>query len=170
MKKYLITVILLISMSASAQFNSLKIRFYPSFIASSSLMIDKSGDGYTMQLKGNNWEEKSRVPDTTAVKLEKFLNNYEFLHKGSTDTIAKKVIQQNGDTLIQYSILEGTDGIDVYGELKNKSTTRTFKFWSPDIETLNHKLIELLFEMMYAGFIKPDSLEYLEKLKLYFEF
>jgi len=168
MRKLLSLLLIVVSINSYAQFNRLTIDFAPSFIEKSQLTITGSGNGYSISFKGVGFKEDGSVPDSFAVKLERFMSKYKFQHLSSITVIEEKKVV-NGDTVIIESIKAGVDGIDVFGELINNDHTRkTFAFWSPREHTENHQLIEVLFGIAHACFTNKSTINYLGKLEKYF--
>lgn len=170
MKTLLHIGLFLISVNSFGQFDKLTVDFYPSFITNSTLTIKKKSNGFTIQLHADKIKEKSFTIDSNLVELDSFLVDYRFKHKGAIDTIGEEKKIEDGDTVVSYLLSFGTDGINVYGKLKNVNDEKTFKFWSPDSGDKNHELIEILFKLMYEQFKSQESINYLEQLEQYFDF
>jgi len=170
MKTLLYIGLLLISISSFAQIDTLIIDFKPSFIENSTLIFANKSDNYIMTIKSENLIDSSFVSNASLTDLKSYFKEYDFAHKGSIDTIGQVKEIENGDTIVYYQLSMGCDGINVYGKLVEKDYTRTFKFWSPNKDDKNHKLIEILFRNMYEHFDKAETIEYLERLEQYFDF
>jgi hypothetical protein len=170
MKTLLYIGLLLISISSFAQIDTLTIDFKPSFIENSTLIFENKSDNYLMTIKTDNLIDSSYVSDTALTDLKSYFKEYNFAHKGSIDTIGQEKVIENGDTVEYYQLSMGFDGINVYGKLVENDYTKYFKFWSPDKDDKNHKLIEILFRNMYEHFDKAETIVYLERLEQYFDF
>lgn len=160
----------LLSFISFAQINKLTIDFKPSFIHNSRLTLQTSPDGNLMTLEADVLTEESIVSDSALNHLNNYLEKYNFVHTGAIDTIDQKKIIENGDTVVQYQIRIGKDGITVYGELLKNDQKKTFEFWTPNKGDKNHELIDILFRLMYAHFECPITINYLEQLEQYFDF
>ena len=137
---------------------------------SSKLIISESESGFTISIISSEVKEESELNISAVDSLDSFIKDYQFQHKSSIDTIDVVETVRNGDTVLHHVISMGTDGITVNGELKNNNKIKTFEFWSPDKETENHDLIELLFSLMFTHFSKLETRTYLEQLEQYFDF
>jgi hypothetical protein len=161
---------LFLSISSFAQIDKLTIDFKPSFIKDSRLILLKQTNDYLITLETDKFTDKSIISDSDLIHLGSYLKDYNFVHKGSVDTIGQENVIENGDTVVYYQLSIGTDGINVYGELLKNDHKKTFKFWSPDKEDTNHELIEILFKLMYTQFHSQKTINYLEQLEQYFDF
>ncbi len=170
MKALLYIGFLFLSISSSAQIDKLTIDFNPSFIKDSRFILLKQSNDYLMTLKTDEFTDKIIVSDSDLIHLSSYLKDYNFVNKGSIDTIGQEKVIENGDTVVYYHLNMGTDGINVYGELLKNDHKKTFKFWSPDKKDSNHELIEILFKLMFTQFVSQKTINYLEQLEQYFDF
>ena len=169
MKRLLYIGLWLVSMELHAQFDALTIKFSPSFMRSSTLTIEKEDNAYSVSIKTYDLEETSILSDSSFVTLRDFLNEYRFEHKYSIRERQDTVIVK-GDTVINKGLIVGEDGIYVYGKLTENGETKKFEFWSPEKGDLDHKLVEILFNIMYSHFKSEEFVNYLEELAIYFDF
>jgi len=164
--------LLLVSGICFGQKNSpytLSINFAPSFIYSSSLIINSNGDSSSIEFKFNqNNRDKTNLKNSDLVPLSDFLKTYKYQIKNNIDTLGsyKKFI--DGDSVTIYRISAGLDGIIVNGSLIQNDKTQTFAFWSPKKGTDNQKLISIIFGLLDKSFTNDTTISYLEQLKQYF--
>ena len=167
MKRLLYIGLWLISINLHAQFDTLTIKFYPSFIRSLNLTIEKEDSLYSVSIEKYDLKETTILSDSSFVTLRDFLNEYRFEHKSSVSERQDTVIVK-GDTVINKVLSIGLDGISVYGKLTENGEIKTFKFWSPRKGDLSHEFVEILFDIMYNHFKSEEFVNYLEKLAIYF--
>lgn len=170
MKQLLHISLLFLSFQAQAQFDKLTVHFYPSFMDSSMLSVNRVENEYSMTLETSQISTKSMLNSFEVDSLNSFMTGYNFQIKSSLDTVEtiQKII--NGDTTVQYVISMGNDGITVKGQMEYKEKSKSFAFWSPNKGVENHELIELLFNLMSVHFTKLETVNYLEQLEQYFDF
>ena len=157
---------------------TLSLDFSPSFIIPSSLTISHKQDTNLIELKVyKNWDKKDLYINNKATlanvdvnAIMDFLKIYKFQIKGSTDTTDMHKEFIDGDSVTVYSMSTGTDGITVDGTFTQENIIKTFSFWSPRKETENHKLMELIFPLLYKSFSEAKALNYIEQLEGYFSF
>lgn len=166
MKGLFIFLFLLTTIGCFGQINSLTVDFSPSFIEESQLMINKENSKYSMSIHNSKINEKCLLADSLTSDLQLFFVDY-FKQKFTLDSIEKVnelEREKNGIHVV------GLDGITVKGVLVDKNGERSFDFWSPQKQTINHKLMSILFKQMYSTFNKPETINYLENLEGYFAF
>lgn len=180
MKKILtIIALVIINLTSISQDNGaneylVKVSFWPSFVAASDLIIYEGTDENIIIFSIDNYENiktgSTTISDIDLKKVKYFLKTYEFKIKSSIDTTGfdKRVV--DGDTIIDYHILMGSDGIRVHGFETFNNNSRNFGFWSPQKDTENHVLIELLFNILNKYFTEKYMVDYFEQLEAYFKF
>jgi hypothetical protein len=180
MKKQLFIIALIIfHMTANSQENEsndylLKVSFLPSFVSSSDLIIYEGKKENLIVFSIDNYESiitiSNSISDSNLKKIKSFLKTYEFKIKSNIDTTGFDTRIVDGDTIIDYHISMGNDGITVHGFETSNNNSRNFGFWSPKKETKNHEMIELLFNIMNKYFTEKRMVEYFEQLEGYFNF
>jgi hypothetical protein len=189
--KCLLALGLFSSLSLRGQ-SVLEVRFFPSFIPKSTLILKQNPRGKnTLQLIYEN--PKDRV-QTTEVKLpakaldslNSFLRTFVFRRKGSVDTMYRtrqlrpqdsiwiKPMLRRGEAVligkdsVRYrTIRVGHDGMSVEGSYEANNTKKTFKNWSPGRGSAEHQLNRLLYEMMITHVKEPSAVKYIEDLHGY---
>ncbi len=150
----------------------LSIDFSPSFIYPSNVTISKTNVENLIELKIPELQinNKTALANGDINAIVDFLKTYKFQIKGSTDTTDKHKEFIDGDSVTVYSMSTGTDGITVNGTYKHEDIVNVFSFWSPRKDTENHKIIELIFHLLYKSFSEKETTNYIEQLEGYFSF
>jgi hypothetical protein len=148
MKKISMLICLAIPLSLFSQIENFTINFNPSFLTNSKLEINKYDNGYSMLLQTKDFEDQKLILDSSIVNLETFLKEYDFKVIDYTELVKYENINKDGDTIIFYDTAFDYDGITVAGSLTTNENIKNFEFWLPDKETKNHKLIEIIFDIM----------------------
>lgn len=155
---------------------TLSLDFFPSFTYPSNLTICSKQDTNSIGLTVcRNGDKKDLIlnQQTTILKSEidtiaNFLKTYKFQIKGSADTTGVHKVFMNGDSLTVYTLTIGVDGIIVNGTFTQGNIVKTFAFWSPKRETENHKLMVLIFSLLYESITEEKTVHYMDQLEDYF--
>ena len=166
MKKLLILLFLLSTLNCFSQFKSLTVDFSPSFIEKSTLSIVKEITEYSITIQNSKIDDTWFLADSTFQELQLLFVDY-FRLKYSLDSI-KNVEEREMALRNEHKVT--LDGIKVKGVLIDNFGDRVFDFHSPGKGTIDHKLMSVLFKLMYISFTKPETINYLEQLEGYFSF
>lgn len=155
---------------------TLTIKFEPSFLVASRLIIRSSSDSTYIQFgRIKSYKEKAYIfNDKILLKvndldqLTGFLNSYKFRDNTTRDSVVTYKKTANGDSVRMAEQIMGNDGIIVYGVVNQNNTTKKFEFWSPDKGTSNEKLVKILFSILYNAYHDDISVNYFELLEQYF--
>jgi hypothetical protein len=180
MRRPLILILLLFDLICFGQTSNpefkLSLDFYPSFMGPGNVTISSKQDTNSIVLIVYKNKDKCTWYQNKQTKIRKgemdtiadFFKTYNFRIKGSVDTIGvhKEII--NGKSLTMYDMDIGVDGITVDGTYTQGNIMKKFAFWSPRKETENHRLMVLVFSMLYQSFSDDIIVNYIEKLEDYF--
>jgi hypothetical protein len=161
-------ILITISINCTGQIFNLKTEFQPSFIPSSTLILQDDGKECFIDIKNDDFLEHCLINNSQLIDIKNFFNHYQFKIKGSVDTLGTFTKIENGDTIKGYNMTLGTDGIDVNGKLIRNNLSKVFKFWSPKKGTANDSLIVLMFKLMKRNLKEDKTVNYLEQLEQYF--
>jgi len=166
--------------SAAAQPNpanfNLTLEFGPSFLSASELIIQNKGDSDLINIRVyKNYrtrefriDDQVIVPFTRMSALVDFFKTYKFNIRTNIDTVGAHKVFENGDSVLAYEVIYGTDGINVNGLFGQNGITHKFAFWSPDKGTENARLMGVVFDLIGNVFTNPQTVNYIEQLTQYF--
>lgn len=166
MKRLLILLFLLSTLDSFSQINSLTVDFSPSFIEKSKLSIVKEISEYSITIQNSKIDDTWFLADFTLQELQLLFVDY-FRLKYSLDSIKNA---EEREMALRNEHRVTLDGISVKGVLVDNFGARVFDFHSPGKGTIDHKLMSVLFKLMYIAFTKPETINYLEQLEGYFSF
>jgi len=161
MRALLSIVFMSVCCVAFAQTDLMSIKFSPSFIKGAQLTVSKGDGGYSMSLKGDVVNESVNIKESSLSKINDFMPEY-FIGKQNEDSV-EMAKQINGVKLLHL------DGITVAGTYNIQQTKKMFEFWSPKKDSVNFKLMALVFNLMKASFVKPETTKYISDLSGYFQ-
>lgn len=182
MRLVLLAIVFLVSVGGAigqskAAESTLVLEFSPAFIKESTLVFHKGNKKSFAELTvfedkalGKvRFKETMELTSDSSNKLFGFFNGYKFRIKGSQDTVGvEKYVNKRGDTVVDYVVTEGLDGITVTGALTSGSKAQKFAFWSPSEGTDNYRLMHIVFSMLNGRMKKPESITYMKALQGYF--
>ncbi|WP_289056174.1 hypothetical protein, partial [Carboxylicivirga marina] len=150
MMKYIIPILIFPFLFVScSQVESIRVDFYPAFIANSSLKINS--DSIELSVAELSFIETRAINKSDFKTLIKFLNEYDY-------------------RLLKEDDLGPEDGITVRGSLSINSMNHVFDFVSPAKGTNDNELSQLLLSISERHFKNQTSLNYLSCLSEYFPF
>jgi hypothetical protein len=180
MKRIITLLFAIYSLPSLAQSNvpdyTLTVKFAPSFLYSSRVIIRSAQDSNSVKLElYKHFKDvtpistnKAQLEANRLTQLTDFLTNYQFRITNSIDSIIRYTKTANGDSVREVEVIMGNDGITVGGTLVQNNTTKKFEFWSPHKGTPNEKLIQILFNILHSAYYDETPVNYLELLEQYF--
>ena len=164
MKRLLILILLLSTLDCVSQIKSLTVDFSPSFIEKSKLSIVKEISEYSITIQNSKINDTWFLADSSLLELQLLFVDY-FRLKYTLDSIRNT--EERERILRNIHIVE-LDGISVKGVFVDNDGDRGFDFRSPRKGTVDHRLMSILYKLMYIAFTKPETINYLEQLEGYF--
>src|SRR5574344_599859 len=153
MRTLLSIVFLSISYMVFAQTELISIKFLPSFTKSAQFAISKADAGYSMSLKGELVNETVLIQELSLSKIKNFMPEY-FIAKQQEDSVERaKQLEDEKNGIYGVNL----DGITIEGAYRYNDLNRIFKFWSPNKESVNFKLMIRLFDLMNGSFVKSET-------------
>jgi hypothetical protein len=181
MKRLVTLILVALRLTSSAQSNNtdytLTVKFEPSFLNPSKLIIHSGKDSNWAQLEiYKHYKDvnpvsanKVQLEAKTLNQLTDFLSTYQFRITNSIiDSIVRYRKTANGDSVKEVFMEMGSDGITVRGALDQYNTIKKFEFWSPNKGTANEKLVQILFRILYNAYNDEIFINYFESLEQYF--
>lgn len=141
-------LLLLTGYLAKAQNIRLELRFYPKFMAASTVEIDRNEKGYFIRLLTDSTGDSAYINSRAVKDLAEQMDNYHFLRDTTIDDL----------------------DIHVEGNYRKEDISLKIAFNKPEKGSSDHALMRLLFTIMYNVFQKQPTLVYLENLEQNFEF
>ena len=164
MRTLLSIAFLSISFMIFAQTELISIKFSPSFTKSAQFKISKADDGYIMSLNGDLVNETVLIRELSLSKIKNFMPEYLIVKQQEDSVERVKQLEDEKNGIHGVNL----DGITVEGAYRDKGSNQIFKFWSPNKESVNFKLMIRLFDLMNGSFVKPETAKYINDLKAYF--
>jgi len=103
--------------------------------------------------------ETVNIKESSLSKIKDFIHEY-FIGKQNEDSV-ERAKQTNGVKFLHL------DGITVEGTYNIQQSKKMFEFWSPKKESVNYKLMVLVFNLMKESFVKPETTKYISDLSGY---
>lgn len=184
MKKLLIFLFLLTTVSCFGQMKSLTIDFYPSSIEKSQVLIENINSIYTMTIMNSKINETHYLSESLVAELNQFLADYPQKKAIEDSMLRVKIIDVKNieekdksiDNELQKRIkglyvVSTSDGIGVWVNLVDRNGSKTYKMENPIPKgTIDETFIKLLFKLMNQSFWDYQTETYVEKLEGYFDF
>lgn len=164
MKKHLILLFLLTSIGCFGQFTKLTVRFSPSFMDYSNVVIVKENRGYVLTINNNSIQETCQLDEASIADFNRFMVDYN-QKKVTEDSIENARLREmwaRGEHMIF------VDGIGVSIFMVDKKVTTTFSASNPQKGSIDQAFMRNLFKLMNATFKKPETVNYVEDLESYF--
>lgn len=182
MKKLLIFLFLLTTVSCFGQIKELRVDFAPSFMEKSQVYIENINSIYTMTITNSTINETHYVSESLMAELNQFLADYP-QKKVIDDSLIRvrnheEMIKQRQtmkkelvELLEKIDIVATSDGIGVWVNVVDKNGSKTYKMENPIIKgTINDTFMKLIFKLMNQSFWDYQTETYVEKLEGYFPF
>ena len=164
MKKRLIFLFILTSISCFGQINQLTYTLEPSFIEKSKVVIEKINDGYSLSISNSTINEKREITESSMAELQRLFVNYaqEKRTEDSLETVRiQKLMEENGGVIDHVIIV---DGMCVGIDWVNKNGSTSIYTCNPKRGSINYRLYSTLFALMRSTFQKSETIKYLYEL------
>lgn len=174
MKKRLIFLFLLTTVSCFGQMKSLTIDFYPSSIEKSQVLIENINSIYTMTIMNSKINETHYLSESLVAELNTVL--VDFQQKQAIKDSLKRVkdlelinkFKQAGVNVVGF--VPKPDGAQVHLAIADRNGLTTLTLDSIHKGTIDETFIKLLFKLMNQSFWDYQTETYVEKLEGYFDF
>ncbi|HEU5290034.1 MAG TPA: hypothetical protein VFU05_05270 [Cyclobacteriaceae bacterium] len=177
---FILCLLIFSASDAIAQQNNqsiLRVNFEPSFSNNCTLTLHEVQGGiFWIELVVFKFKENSKiesreevdVSQDKAIPILDFLKTYNFIIKGSIDTISVERVFWRGDSVTAIKKSYGNDGITVNGSFTKGGVTKRFAFWSPEKDSENYQFVQKILALPNESFKKKKSLNQLKALQSYF--
>ena len=162
------------------------IEFYPAFIASSRVVIEKKGEKEVISIDNiffNNFLKDLTAETGNTLLLDKdflaFFGDTLFVKRLENQEIKKKYFLQFAENIgtidlsKQKSLIKEDfkDGITIYFRYQTENSDNQFSFRCPDkSDTTEFKIITSLISLFENSFNDSNTNNYVEKLKGFFDY
>lgn len=166
------------------------VEFYPSFMDPCRIILQKKKGKESLSIDNIYGRKGIQSLDRKDLKIEdfdsllvdkwfrQFMVDTLFLKHTENVILVKKEFQQFKDSLKEIDLSkqksldkEVLDGITVYFRFKSDSIDNKFRFRSPHKDdSTEYRLVESIFYLMENAFKTESSINYIERLKNYFDF
>jgi len=177
MKKLLIFLFLLTTVSCFGQMKSLTIDFAPSFMEKSQVLIENISSIYTITIMNSKINETHYLSESLVAELNQFLADYPQKKVIEDSLLRVRILEEKNksiDNELQkrikgLDIVSTSDGIGVWVNLVDRNGSKTYKLENPIIKgTIDETFIKLIFKLMNQSFWNYQTETYVEKLEGYF--